>query len=75
MTESIQVAGQTQSQDRLSKLRSRFEYVRRFSEQIAEPLSAEDCAIQSVPDVSSTRWHLAHTTWFFETFLLKTSPG
>ncbi len=49
--------------------------VRRFSEQIARPLSAEDCAIQSMPDVSPTRWHLAHTTWFFETFLLKSSPG
>ena len=45
--------------------------MRNFSLQIAEPLSAEDCAIQSMPDVSPTRWHLAHTTWFFETFVLK----
>jgi ergothioneine biosynthesis protein EgtB len=76
MTETMGIARQSrQDGDCLSELRSRYEYVRRFSEQIAQPLSAEDCAIQSMPDVSPTRWHLAHTTWFFETFLLKTSPG
>ncbi len=56
-------------------LRDRYLSVRRFSERLAEPLSAEDCAIQSMPDVSPTRWHLAHTTWFFETFALAGSPG
>ncbi|TWT51654.1 ergothioneine biosynthesis protein EgtB [Allorhodopirellula solitaria] len=45
--------------------------IRAMSEQIAFPLSAEDCAIQTMADVSPTKWHLAHTTWFFETFLLK----
>ena len=49
----------------------RYQHVRDFSELIAAPLSSEDCAIQSMSDVSPTRWHLAHTTWFFETFLLK----
>ena len=44
--------------------------VRGLTERLCEPLSAEDCAIQSMPDVSPTRWHLAHTTWFFETFVL-----
>ena len=44
--------------------------MRRFSETICEPLSPEDCVIQSMADVSPTRWHLAHTTWFFETFAL-----
>ncbi|MEM7205149.1 MAG: ergothioneine biosynthesis protein EgtB [Planctomycetota bacterium] len=38
---------------------------------LCDPLSPEDCAIQSMPDVSPTRWHLAHTTWFFETFVLE----
>ena len=48
-----------------------FARVRRFSETICEPLEVEDFVVQSMPDVSPTRWHLAHTTWFFETFVLK----
>lgn len=51
-------------------LLDRFQEIRRFSETICEPLSPEDCVIQSMPDVSPTRWHLAHVTWFFETFVL-----
>ncbi|WP_417849915.1 ergothioneine biosynthesis protein EgtB [Thalassoglobus sp.] len=47
--------------------------VRTFSETITNPLEQEDFVIQSMPDVSPAKWHLAHTTWFFETFVLETA--
>ena len=49
--------------------------VRAHSEALAAPLSAEDCTIQSMPDASPVKWHLAHTTWFFETVILSQQPG
>jgi ergothioneine biosynthesis protein EgtB len=51
-------------------LRTRFRDVRQFTEALAQPLSAEDQTVQTMPDVSPTKWHRAHTTWFFETFVL-----
>ncbi|MVN22798.1 ergothioneine biosynthesis protein EgtB [Mucilaginibacter arboris] len=48
-----------------------YEAVRQRSEQICQPLQTEDYVVQPIPDVSPPKWHLGHTSWFFETFILK----
>ena len=54
----------------LARLLSRFLGVRRQTEALCQPLVIEDFGLQAMPDVSPPKWHLAHTTWFFEQFLL-----
>ena len=57
-------------------LAERYSEVRQTSMRLCSPLSIEDHCLQSMPDTSPAKWHLAHTTWFFETFLLTPSlPG
>jgi hypothetical protein len=56
--------------DRATRAR-RYWQVRMDSLRLAEPLTAEDCAAQSMPEASPAKWHLAHTTWFFEQFVLR----
>jgi ergothioneine biosynthesis protein EgtB len=47
-----------------------YDKVRRFTEFLCQPLTVEDYVVQSMPDMSPPKWHLAHTTWFFEAFVL-----
>jgi ergothioneine biosynthesis protein EgtB len=57
-------------------LPERFAAVRAFTVALADGLAPEDCVVQSMPDVSPTKWHLAHTTWFWEQFVLAPhAPG
>src|ERR1017187_10352887 len=53
-----------------------FSFVRGATTSLCEPLAAEDYVVQSMPDTSPAKWHLAHTTWFFEEFILQhAQPG
>jgi len=61
---------QTLSSTRLAALKEKLIQVRRQSEKLAAPLAPEDTVVQPIIDVSPPKWHLGHTTWFFEEFLL-----
>jgi len=61
----------TEKADARDTLRERYDAVRTETERLCEPLEIEDCVVQSMPDASPVNWHVAHTTWFFETFLLQ----
>ena len=55
----------------LVNLQTAFMQTRQQSLDLIANLSAEDCQAQSMPDASPAKWHLAHTTWFFETMVLQ----
>jgi ergothioneine biosynthesis protein EgtB len=59
------------SSSRSQRLIEQFRQVRDFSTRLCRSLEPEDYVVQSMPDVSPTKWHLAHTSWFFETFVVK----
>ena len=61
----------TATTETTARLLEEFLEVRRQSEQLCLPLSPEDMMVQSCAEASPAKWHLAHTTWFFETFLLR----
>lgn len=62
---------QRPNRGRGAALITRFRQVRDFTMRLCRDLQPEDFVVQSMPDASPTKWHLAHTTWFFETFILK----
>ncbi len=70
MLSSIDSSPKSLATSAASLLMDRYQQIRQISERICQPLAIEDYTIQSMPDVSPPKWHLAHTTWFFETFLL-----
>jgi ergothioneine biosynthesis protein EgtB len=55
--------------------KERFQHIRQQTIQLCNPLQEEDYVVQPIADVSPPKWHLGHTTWFFETFILSRVPG
>ncbi|HEX4631031.1 MAG TPA: ergothioneine biosynthesis protein EgtB [Chthoniobacterales bacterium] len=66
-----EVQRDVESPGRRERLLAHYRKVRAFTARLCRDLEPEDCVVQSMPDVSPTKWHLAHTSWFFETFVVK----
>lgn len=71
MNGQIETLDKIENKTLRKQLIDKFNYIRNFSLELCKPLVTEDYVVQSMPDVSPTKWHLAHTSWFFETFILK----
>ena len=69
-TEDLKSSSYFTSTQTRESLLEQFQEVRSVSEKLCKPLTTEDFVVQSMEDVSPTKWHLAHTSWFFETFVL-----
>ncbi len=69
-TAVLQAALKKNPDVKTSSLLLAYQTIRQYSEQLIANLSAEDCALQAADFVSPAKWHLAHTSWFFETFIL-----
>jgi ergothioneine biosynthesis protein EgtB len=69
--DAVDIRGVTQVEEQGdAPLLGRYRQVRRLSEELCKPLASEDYVIQTMPDVSPPKWHLAHSSWFFENFIL-----
>ena len=68
---AVQPAATTLKDRSPEPLACRYSRIRETSLAICKPLEVEDYVVQSMPDASPAKWHLAHTSWFFEQFLLK----
>ena len=66
------IPGEASHQETLVR---RYHQVRQLTESLCQPLMTEDYVIQAMPDVSPPKWHLAHTSWFFETFVLASASA
>ena len=76
MTTASHARSQAPDPESPTELITRYDEVRSFTEKLCETMVPEDYVVQTMPDVSPTKWHLGHTTWFFEAFILRDKlPG